>query len=887
MKRTASHFVIWVMLVSLAGTASAQQAPASPSKFETATKDTKKVEGLWTAYFKDQQILVDLKQNQLGQDYLMLSSIARGISQGMVIGGIMWGDEVLWSFRKVGEKIHVLRRNVKFKARPGSPEAAAVKVAYADSVMYALPIITETSGGFLIDMTKIFLSDDEQIGRMLGASFVADRSTIGNVKAFKQNIEFDVNAVYSSQGEADSVPDLRGMPVTVHYSVSMLPNTGYKPRKADDRVGYFMTVTKDFTDNTDDQHFVRYINRWDLQKLDPQAKLSPPKNPIIFHMEKTVPVNLRPIIRSGIEEWNKAFEKLGFDNAVEARQQRDDDTWDPEDVNYNTFRWITAEAGFAMGPSRTNPLTGQILDADIIFDASFVRHWKQEYENFTPTAVGHLLGEPVRSPAETIPLLAGNRGRHADCQLSVGMQHQMGFAAAAFMAQGLTSKRGELPEEFLQQALKEVVMHEVGHTLGLRHNFKASAWKTLPEIEDAAKANEPTVASVMDYAPVNINPAGSKQSSYYTSTIGPYDYWAIEYGYKVIGSDENTELAKIASRSGEAGLDYSTDEDTEANDPDPLSNRFDLGKDPVAYAQRQTAAVASLMPKILERAVDTGDGYQRARQAFGLLFGEYFRSLQFASRLPGGVYVHRDHKGDVNARPPFKQVDPAQQRAAMKLMAEVAFVAPKYEPQLLNSLAATRWSHWGVSEASRVDYPIHENVALMQNRVLSRLLGTLTLVRLQDGEVKVPANEDAYTLAEHLKTLNDAIFSELANPPAGEFNNRNPFIASYRRNLQRSALKRMADLIVRDSGQPEDARVLLRMYLGETSQKISTTLAKEDLKLDDYTRAHLTDTQLRIKQTLEAESEDFGKPVGSSFGSIRIRSEADPQKVKADDESAR
>lgn len=859
MKDTMSRIFVIFSLAAVVGssTAFAQQPAATtpaPSKFEQLTTGTKKVEGLWTAYFKDQQILVDLKQNQMGQDYLMLSSIARGVSQGMVIGGIMWGDEVLWSFRKVGDKIHVLKRNVKFKAKPGSPEAAAVKVAYSDSVMYALPVLTDTNGGYLVDMTRIFLSDDEQIGRMLGASFVADRSTIGNVKAFKQNIEFDVNAVYSSQGDSDSVPDSRGTPVTVHYSVSQLPSTGYRPRKADDRVGYFLTATKDFSDNSDDQNFVRYINRWDLQKLDPAAKLSPPKNPIIFHMEKTVPVNLRPIIRAGIEEWNKAFEKLGFDNAIEARQQREDDTWDPEDVNYNTFRWITAEVGFAMGPSRTNPLTGQILDADIIFDASFMRHWKQEYENFTPSAVANLLGEPASiTPADTIPLLAGARGRHLDCQLSVGMQHQMGFAAAAFMAQGMTDKRGELPEEFLHQALKEVVMHEVGHTLGLRHNFRASAWKTLAEIEDAAKANEPTVASVMDYSPVNINPAGSKQSAYYTNTIGPYDYWAIEYGYKVINGDENAELAKIAARSGEPGLDYSTDEDTESGDPDPLSNRFDLGKDPVAYGLRQTAAVTALFPKILERSVETGEGYQRARQAFGLLFGEYFRSVQFVARVPGGVYVHRDHKDDNQARPPFKPVDAAQQRAAMKLLGETALASQKFDPLLLNSLAATRWRHWGITEASRIDYPIHANVAQMQTRIFSQLLSPLTLSRLQDGEVKVAANEDAYTMAEHLKLLTDSVFSELNAPPAGEFNNRNAYISSYRRNLQRIALKQMASVVTTGAGYPEDARVLLRMQLTELNQKIDAALGKGDLKLDDYTKAHLLDTKQRIKQVLEAQ----------------------------------
>ena len=873
-----------LVLAAASSPADAQQpataTPAVPSKFEAAVTGAKKVEGLWTIYYKDQQVLVDFKQMQLGQDFLMLSSIARGVSQGQVLGGMTWGDDVLWSFRKVGEKVHVLRRNVKFKARPGSPEANAVKLAYNDSVLYSLPIVTDTPGGHLVDMTRVFLSDDEQIGKMIGASFAFDRSTVGNLKAFKQNVELDINAVYAGQIDSDTVADPRGMQVTVHYSISQLPQTTYKPRKADDRVGYFLTVAKDFTDSSDDQNFVRFINRWDLQKLDPAAKVSPPKKAIIFHMEKTVPVNLRPIVRAGIEEWNKAFDKLGFDNAVEVRQQGDEDTWDPEDVNYNTFRWITAEAGFAMGPSRVNPLTGQILDADIIFDASFLRSWKSSYENFTPAAVAALLDieQPVlnKGPA----LFGPQRHRHADCRLNEGMQHQSSLAGAVFAAQGLTAKRGELPEEFLQQALKEVVMHEVGHTLGLRHNFRASAWKTLAEMEDPAKANEPTVGSVMDYLPVNIVAAGTKQPAYYTTTIGPYDHWAIEYGYKIVAGDENAELAKIAMRSGEPGLDYSTDEDTEANDPDPLSNRFDFSKDPIAHAQRQMALVNGLLPKLLERTVENGEGYQRARQAFGVLIGEYYKSAQFVARFIGGVMVHRDHKGDNQARPPFKLVDAAQQRAALKQLAEQAFTVPKYDPASLNSLAGTRWRHWGVQELSRIDYPIHTQIAQFQDAILSRTLSHLTLNRIQDGEAKAAPGEDAYTLPEHLKGVMDSIYSELAAPPAGEFNNRLPYINSFRRALQRSALKKFGDIVAKPrTGQPEDARVLSRMYLADLAAKIDAALAKADLKLDDYTRAHLTDSRLRIKQILEAESEDFGKPTGGGGGGgfLIFGAEAEPR----------
>lgn len=844
----------------------ASSAASNASKFDAAIKDMKKAEGMWPIYYKEQRILVDLKNTQLNKDFLILTSIARGVSSGMVLGGMTWGDDVIWNFRKVGDKLHVLRKNVRFKAKPGSPEASAVKLAYTDSVMYALPIVADSPGGQLVDMTRIFLSDDEQIGRFLGASFVMDRSTIDKVKAFERNVELQVAAVYQGNPASNlvTVPDTRGMQVQVHYSISTLPQTGYKPRKADDRVGYFLAVTKDFSDTSDDRNFVRYITRWDLQKADPKAKLSPPKEPIIFYIEKTMPIALRPVVRSGIEEWNKAYEKIGFANAIEVRQQREDDDWDPEDVNKNTFRWITAEAGFAMGPSRVNPMTGQILDADIIFDASFLRYWKQEYENFSTESVAALIVPGYTpTPAQTLPFLRDDQ--HSGCRLSIGMQHQMGFAAAAMLASGALQAKGELPQEFIEQALKEVTMHEVGHTLGLRHNFKASTWKTLEEIQDPQRPlTDPTVASVMDYSPVNIAPPGKKQTAYYTTTIGPYDEWAIEYGYKEISGDEAAELAKIAARSGEPGLDYATDEDTRSSDPDPLSNRFDLGKNPIAYAEQQTKLVSELLPKLLDRAVQDGEGYQRARQAFGVLLSEYWRTVAFAARLPGGVTVTRDHKGQ--GRPPFAVVDAEQQRNAMKLMKEAAFVAPSYDPQLINSLAATRWSHWGLTSTTRIDYPIHDTVAQFQDMILSQLLSSRTLTRIHDGELKVPADDPAYTLAEHLSLVFDGVFSELATPPAGEFTNRKPFVPSFRRNLQRTAIKQFAGMVtpsggaspfitlgISTGGVPSDAKVLARVKLEELKAQIDATLGKEDLKLDDYSKAHLADLKRSIELVLNAE----------------------------------
>lgn len=843
---------------------------ASPAfgddKLETLTKDMKKSEGLFTLYQKDQKLLVHIKTADLGKNYIVITSIAKGISSGQVLGGMSWGfgDDAVWTFKKAGDKLHVLRRNVRFKAKKGTPEAEAVKLAYNDSVLYALPILSSEGGGVLVDMSSIFMSDDQGIGRSIGYRFASDRSTWAKVKAFPKNVELQVAAVYAGSQDLETVADPRGVQVNVHYSISKLPENGYKPRMADDRVGYFMSVTKDFSHEDDDEHFVRYINRWNLEKADPKATLSPPKEPIVFYLEKTVPIHLRPYVRAGIEEWNKAFRELGFDNAIEVRQQREDDDWDPEDVRYNTFRWITAEAGFAMGPSRVNPFTGEILDADIIFDASFLRYWKHDYETFTPEDVARLMGGGPLSDLQgevaksQIPqgLPARNRGDQIQkqCSLGVGMQQQMGFAAAALMAQGAAGETGKLPDKFIHQAIKEVVMHEVGHTLGLRHNFKASAWKSLEDINKMPiDSQDATVASVMDYSPANISPDKSKQGPYYSATLGPYDHWAIEYGYKT-DADEAA-LQKIASRGGEKGLDYATDEDTRSTDSDPLTNRFDLGQNPINFARQQMELSNKLMDKVLERSVEDGDGYQRARQAFGLLLSEYWRSAFFAARFPGGVLVHRDHKGDPHQRPPFEVVDSAQQRDAVKLLSETAFGTPEYDPKLLNHLAASRWSHWGMSSLTRLDYPIHDTVGMLQNRMLSQLLSSRTLTRLHDSELKIAEDGDAYTLAEHIRLVVDAIFSEWQKPGNGEFTARKPYISSFRRQLQRMAVKDLASLVISGRGQPEDARTLARMHLASLDQSIEKLLKNDKLKLDDYSKAHLLDSQRRVQQVLSAELE--------------------------------
>ncbi|MFM8803611.1 MAG: zinc-dependent metalloprotease [Planctomycetia bacterium] len=830
--------------------------------FAVLLKDATKVSGLIPLWKKDDKVYAELTESLLGKEFFVLISIARGIGDRFLLGGMSlgFGDDWVWQFRKVDDNIQIVRKNVRFFADKGSPEEKAVDLAYTDSVLFSLPIATTgPSGGHVVDLGSVFLSDLPQISEALpGFSFARDRSTWARVKGFPDNVELEVAATYGSSGtrDIDTVPDSRGATITVHYSLSLLPQNAYRPRLADERVGYFVTALKDFSQQVDEDRFVRYVNRWNLEKADPSAAVSPPKKPIVFWIEKTVPFKYRQAIREGIESWNEAFEKAGFATAIEVRQQPDMTDWDPEDVNYNTFRWITAGASFAMGPSRVNPRTGQILDADIIFDGDFLRFWRTEYETFTPQAVAQLTGGTLH----------GHGRQHCcdACSLFDGHARETALAATALAAAAEGGLSEANKEKLVLQGLKLVSMHEVGHTLGLRHNFKGSALKSLADINDVTKtAASGASTSVMDYIPVNIVPKGKTQGDYYTAKLGAYDLWAIEYGYKPIaaGSPEGElpELEKIAGRSGEPALAYATDEETEFGDPDPLSNRFDLGSDPLEFARSRAELVAQVMPLIVDRMTakekdGSGGGYERVRQAFGVLLAAHGQAMYTASRLVGGLHTSRSHKGDANAPAPFRVVEPQKQRDALTLLEQQVFSAQPFTfpPALYNQLVATNWMHWGTRGPDREDYPVHDAILMWQSRVLGRLLSPLTLDRIRDSELKVPADQDAFTTAELLDRLTKSIMAEVDQTAAGEYTVRKPAVGSLRRGLQRQYVARLAALAIAPSGVTPDAQAIAAAQLRALDGRIGTLLAKNDVKLDDYSRAHLGEMQARIRKVLDS-----------------------------------
>ena len=862
--------------------------PADPPKFPdfaTVLKGAKVQEGLFTLHRKDEHLYAELLPNQLDKQFLMPIAVAKGSGVGGTT--LNFGEQWVISFKRVGDKVFVIRRNVRFTAKAGTPAAKAVDTTYSDAVLMAVPIktVNPMRNSVVIDLNQVFFRDFAD----LGVGFLdPDRTTWGKVKTFKRNVELQVQATFVGNrtggiapSGGDSVIDTRGTSITIQYGLVELPDSGFKTRDADDRVGHFTSVLKDFTKEDTDTAFVRYVNRWRLERADDSpwkagAKLVAPKTKIVFWIEDSVPDEFRAAVREGILEWNKAFEKVGFRDAIEVRQQQGEE-FDPEDISYATFRWITSETAYAIGPSRANPFTGELLDADILFDAAMVRAYVGETKIYRDDK-GRMIDpiSPIQAarygwalPAHPLDQLRRTMGgwddrtapadpdaalrrrlaavRNGSCGCAAHKSSEMALAlAAAPLAEGKDKEKdkdaAKFNDELLIQAVKETVMHEVGHTLGLRHNFKASTVLKNEQLHDVAlTAKQGLGGSVMDYNPANIAPKGTKQGYYFTPTLGAYDYWAIEYAYTPDGGKEN--LAKIASRCAEPQLIYATDEDLMGTD-DPLVNQWDLGADPLRYAQDRIKLAQSLLPGLAERVVQKGEGYQRARQAFGVLLRQYGDAAFLAAKHVGGSAMYRDHKGDPNARDAFVPTAPAKQREALKFVAEQILTDKPFDfpAELLRKLGADRWVHWGNEGALRaVEYPVNDRVLAIHRVVLNELFDTGTLANVQNSARSVGKDGKALALAEVFRAVTDATFADPATSSV------------VKRNLQREYVAKLSALVLgRATGNrplPADAKSLARLHLKDVTKKIDDALKAEK---DDTVRAHLDELKEQIAKVLSA-----------------------------------
>lgn len=843
--------------------ADAAPAPVSEGQqpYDKFKEGAQEQPGLFTVWRKHGKVYLELAPGQLDATYLLVPILSSGVGRGFLFSGLDLEDQLI-SFHRTGDRIVTQVLNPFGKATPGTPGAQAVAETYAPSVWSSDAIVSTSPDGGVVFPADVFLTDTQNLTDGInpspqhatnpGVRYHLDPrlSYFGPTKSFPKNsnIEADLTFTSASPGAFDAVPDPRSIFIRLHYSIVQMPDDGYVPRLADDRIGYFLTARRQYDNYGGHSSFVRYIDRWNIQKRDPNAAVSPAKQPIVYYISNDVPVEYRGVIREALLKWNDAFRRIGITDVVQVRQQpADDPTWDPEDIRFSVVRWITTPTPVfgAYGPHISNPLTGEIFRADIVIDANVARTVRERYDSTIDPTAG-------MTPADALTC------RLHECDFGYQAHQQLELGALALDLDGVFSTGKMSKEQFIHDYMIGLVLHESGHNFGLRHNFRGHTSYTLSQLHDKRFTSRYGIAnSVMEYAPINLSPHGVAQGDYFQTVLGPFDYWVIKYGYQPLGSStpdgELPALRAIAAQNTDPMLAYGTDEDASFGGgfaSDPRIQPFVLSNDGLGYVEQTFRVFRGLFGSLGGRIPRQGESYEEARTAFVALLNAWQRSSLIAAHYIGGEYFTRNHRGDPHAALPFRVVPRAEQRRAFQLLARNVFAddAFRFSPALLNSLGDSRYSHWQSepNHAGRLDFPLEDDAAQMQGIVLRQMWQPTVLARLRDMESRQSRPGETMSLADLYDWTDEAVFGDLSRRDVHT-------VPAVHRALQR----RYADMLVHlllnpDAGVPGDARALARAHLVGLSHRIAGRLARGGL--DEVSAANLADIRVNADRALAAST---------------------------------
>jgi Met-zincin/Domain of unknown function (DUF5117)/Domain of unknown function (DUF5118) len=765
---------------------------------EIVTAEHKSDNGLFMVHRLDEKILYEIPADALGKEMLWVTQIEK-TGAGMGYGGSPAGDRVIrWEQR--GDDI--LLRDVTFDIRADTkdPIKDAVQSSSVEPIIAVLPVKAYGKDKApVIDVTELFVNDTPEfgVGRRLGASGNDSRKTfIEQVKSFPENIESKITMTFRrgggiSFGPGGPTPSPRGMggggpggnvTVLVHHSMIKLPEEPMKPRKSDDRVGFFTESFQDYGDVKNHQvENVKYITRWRLEKKDPSADVSEPKKPIVFYLGREVPDRYRAAIKKGIEAWQPAFEKAGFKKAIIAKDApnfREDPDWDAEDARYSTIRWLPATIENAMGPHVHDPRTGEILEADILMYHNILKLTRDWY---------FVQASPNDPRAQSLPM----------------------------------------PDDLIGELLTYVVAHEVGHTLGFPHNMKGSSSYTIAQLRDPKfTAENGTEASIMDYGRFNYV-AQPGDNAALIPVIGPYDKFAVEWGYKTFPEartfeQEKAKLDEIASRQiKDATLRFG-----DPNGVDPSSQTEDLGSDAVAATDLGLKNLDRVAAFLVKATVKKGDDYSLLQNMYEQLVAQRNRELNHVISTVGGTVETNLWFGDADRR--FNPVPGDKQKEAIAFLNARAFQTPAslILPDVIDRLEAN-----GVAD----------RILQAQTSLLRNLISDNRSKRMAEQVARDP--KGAYSPLSMLADLRNGIWSELKGDPVD--------IDLYRRNLQRAHLDLLTAEVARDVPS-SDLPALTRSELQTLGDEIASTLSQK--KVSPSAQIHLQDLKFKIAQALMPKS---------------------------------
>ena len=851
--------------LTVAAAAAARPDAAAPRPFADVSKNATQEDGFVPVWREKEKVWLEIAPARLGKPFLFSVNIAQSLGERGLYGSQM-GARWLVEFRRIGNQMQVVAKQVGFRSPGDAQSNRAVGEGFSESLIASSPVASAEHP----ERKSVLVDASFLLGDVLGYStrleqafrlpFAADRTNSyfeatraeAALTTLSTKVHFAVPRIPAPPLLAPgapapqtppppaTTPDARSFFIGFVYNLRELPEQPMAVRAADPRVGFFTDSYTDLSSDLRANPRVHNLKRWRLEKKDPQAALSEPVKPITYWMDRNIPQRYRAAVQAGILEWNKAFERIGFKDAIVARQQADDANFDNMDAGHASVRWfVGADVGFAIGPSHSDPRTGEILDADIGMSDVFGRSARRLARDDLAAPFG-----TQQPSAWKAGLDAHGHGTAGDtCTYAADGANQMSFALDLLEARGELEPDSPETEAFVQAYIKDVVTHEVGHTLGLRHNFKASTSVTREQLKDKVFASSRGISgSVMDYNAFNLALAGEPKGETNMSTLGSYDYWAIEYGYKPLdGSGDAAALRAIAERSlTDRSLVFADDGDAGGEAAlDPLVNVFDLGDDPLAYAQRRLALSKELWARVQQRRPQLGDDPERARRSVLAGFRQVGTLPAIAAKYVGGMHTERAQPGSGTAT--FRPVEPAQQRQALRFLTDELFsnASFRFRPEFLASLTPDYIEFDRAGPLS-----VAAAVLALQTQTLDRLLDPGTARRLLELPNYLPEaqRKGSISLNEVYATLQGAVWSELKSGKD---------IDALRRSLQREHLKRLQGLLTRPSpALPADAISLARMQAVELQGQLRAAAARAGQSVES--RAHVQDALALLTEALRA-----------------------------------
>lgn len=825
-------------------------APVKKKSLEEVTKNCADISGLFRIYTDRETgaMYLFVRKDQIRREFIYVSHVVDGVVEAGRNRG-QFNEEKVFSIHKLYGKLEFIEANTAYYFDPEHPLARAAKANISNANLATESIISENEEGYLINAGGLFLKEAFQQVKPTLSVKDEGKAVLGRLSeaktkfvrwgSFPKNTFFTVEYVYEnptprrSDDDAKAVPDMadpRYVSIRVQHTLVAMPANDYAPRVDDPRIGYFMTQLTDQT-STEVTPYRDFIHRWNLKKQNPEEPLSEPVEPITWWIENTTPHEFRETIRKAGLLWNKSFEKIGYKNAIAINEQPDDAKWNADDIEHNVLRWTSSpKAPFGgYGPTFVNPRTGQIIGADIMLEFSFVKNRLQ----------ARRLWDEIGMAGMSQDNGDGAFDKHA-CMAASVMQQGLLFGANALRLR----KADQIDfDTMLKESLAQLILHEMGHTLGLNHNFRASQLHTPAELKDRALTEKTGLSgSVMDYMPLNLGPDKAHQGQYYINAPGAYDDWAIDYGYSDTLPDSEAEakrLNAIAARSNEPQLAFANDADdmrTAGKAIDPRAMIFDMSSDPIAYGSERCEMAQKAVGKLLKEYPKPGKSWQELTQAFISLTSEQSNALTAISRYIGGVYVERPFVGQVkeNAPDPLRAVEAEKQKAAMTALAKYAFgpTAWSAPEDLLRHLQQQRRG-FDFRDTGE-DPKVHERVLKIQRGLLDHLLHERTQNRILDSALY----GNAYPLHAVMHDLTSVIMS-------GEGQAE---ISTLRQDLQLEYVDRLLNIVKSKAHHPAAQSIALFELQG-----IEKSFGAQQPAVE-ANQAHIAHVLFKIKQGLDVKN---------------------------------